>query len=79
MRMSSSTQYRKLAEKIRNEQLVPLAKGVYASPESIEGLEGDFYRASLICGRPSVISLHSALQYYGLTEQIFGGVWILIP
>lgn len=76
---SLRTSYRRLAKKVKADQVIRLRRGVYVSPRSIEGLEGDFYRASLVCGRPSVICLFSALQYHGLSEQIFGGVWILIP
>lgn len=76
---SRRTKFRILAEKVKNGQIIRLAKGVYASPQDLEGLEGDFYRASVLCGRPSVICLFSALQYYGLSNQMFGGTWILVP
>lgn len=76
---SRRTKFRKLALKINSAQLVRLNRGVYALPYDLEGLEGDFYKASLVCGKPSAICLLSALQYYGLTEQIFGGIWVLVP
>jgi predicted transcriptional regulator of viral defense system len=76
---SERTRFRKIARQIDKAQLVRLTKGVYVDPEDLVGLDGDFYRVSLICRKPSAICLLSALQYYGLTEQIFGGVWILVP
>lgn len=76
---STRTKYRELANRIEAEELVRLGKGVYAKPKELEGIEGDFYRATLLCGRQSAICLLSALKYYGLSEQIFGGIWILIP
>ena len=56
-----------------------MGKGIYANPKDLEGLEGDFYRATLLCHRQSAICLLSALKYYDLSEQIFGGTWILLP
>ncbi len=76
---SSRTKYRKIAEKITSGDLVRVGKGVYAKPSDLEGLDGDFYRATLLCGHPSAICLLSALKYYGLSEQIFGGTWVLLP
>jgi predicted transcriptional regulator of viral defense system len=76
---SRRTKFRRIAEEIESGQMIRLAKGAYAAPKDLEGLEGDFYRASLLCGKPSVICLFSALQYHGLSEQMFGGVWVLAP
>ncbi|PWU17894.1 MAG: hypothetical protein C5B49_08090 [Bdellovibrio sp.] len=76
---SVRTKYRNLAKQIQNGEVVRLSKGVYASPKDIEGIEGDFFRATRIVGKPSSICLISALKFYGLTEQMFGGIWILVP
>lgn len=76
---SNRTKYRKISENIASGEVVRVGQGVYAKPEDLDGIEGDFYRATLLCGKQSVICLLSALQYYGLSEQMFGGVWILLP
>lgn len=56
-----------------------VAKGVYAKPEDLMDIEGDFYRATLLCGKTSAICLGSALQYYGLSERLSGKTTILVP
>ena len=76
---SSRTKFRKMAEKVNAGELVRVGNGIYAKPEDLEGIEGDFYRATLLGGSRSAICLLSALKYYGLSEQIFGGTWILLP
>ena len=60
-------------------KLVKVTKGVYAKPEDLMDLEGDFYRATLICGKSSVICLASALQYYGLSERLSGKTVVMVP
>jgi len=75
---SKRTKYRQLSKRLRAGELVRIANGVYAHPAELEGLEGDFYRATLLVGKNSAICLLSALQFYGLSEQMFGGTWILI-
>ena len=76
---SKRTKYRDLAARIQTGELLRVGKGVYAKPRDLEGPEGDFYRATLLCGKESAICLLSALQFYGLSEQIFGGTWIIVP
>jgi predicted transcriptional regulator of viral defense system len=76
---SSRTKYRQLAKRVVAGELTRVGKGVYVDPKKLEGLEGDFYRATLLCGRQSAICLLSALKYYDLSEQIFGGTWIFLP
>lgn len=76
---STRTKYRKLAEKLSSGELVRVGKGIYAKPADLEGIEGDFHRATLLCGKKSTICLLSALNFYGLSEQLFGGVWVLVP
>ena len=76
---STRTTYRKLVAKLTSGELVRVGKGIYAKPTDLEGIEGDFYRATLLCGKKSTICLLSALNFYGLSEQLFGGVWILVP
>ena len=76
---SERTKFRRISKLIKDEEIVRLAKGIYVHPVELEGIEGDFYRATLLAGRKSAICLFSALQFYGLTEQMFGGVWVLIP
>ncbi len=76
---SKRTKYRGIKKRVLAGELLRLGKGVYAKPQDLEGLEGDFFRASLLCGKPSAICLISALKYYGLSDQMHGGIWILIP
>jgi predicted transcriptional regulator of viral defense system len=76
---SKRTKFREIKKRLTAGKLVRLAKGVYANPQDLEGLEGDFFQATLLCGKPSAICLHSALKYYGLSDQMHGGIWILIP
>jgi len=76
---SKRTKFREIKKRLFVGEVLRLGKGVYARPQDLEGLEGDFFRASLLCGKPSVICLHSALKYYGLSDQMHGGIWILIP
>jgi predicted transcriptional regulator of viral defense system len=74
-----STQYRKKMKKVASGELEKVAKGIYIRPEDLFGIEGDFYRATLVCGKISAICLGSALQYYGLSERLSGKTTILIP
>src|SRR3989338_6165258 len=76
---SLRTKYRKISTQISSGKKVRVGKGIYADPQDLEGLEGDFYRATLLCGKPSLICLLSALKFHGLSEQVFGGTWILLP
>ena len=76
---SKSTIYRQKAKLIREGKIVRIKRGVYVPPRSLEGLEGDFYKATLLCGTPSAICLGSALQHYGLSERLTGKIQILIP
>ncbi len=76
---SKRTKYREIKERLLAGEILRLGKGIYVRPQDLEGLEGDFFQASLLCGKPSVICLHSALKYYGLSDQMHGGIWILIP
>ena len=59
--------------------MIRIKRGVYVTPNKLEGIEGDFYKATLLYGRPSAICLSSALQYYGLSEKLTGKIQILIP
>lgn len=80
LRMASrATIYRKTMKQVGNGGLVRVAKGVYAKPEDLMDIEGDFYRATLLCGKTSAICLGSALQYYGLSERLSGKTTILVP
>jgi predicted transcriptional regulator of viral defense system len=76
---SARTKYRKIEKQISEGTIVRIGKGVYATPKNLEGIEGDFFRATQLCSKNSTICLLSALGFYGLSEQVFGGVWILIP
>jgi len=60
-------------------KLERVTKGIYADPKDLMELEGDFYRATLICGKSSAICLGSALQYYGLSERLTGKTVIMVP
>ncbi len=75
---STRTKYRKLAEQVETGELVRIQKGTYSKPEKLFDLEGDFYKATLLAGKQSAVCLASALQYYGLLEQIIGHTWILV-
>lgn len=72
------TKYRKLKKQVEAGVLIKVSKGLYAKPEDLMGIEGDFYRATLLCGKKSAICLGSALQYYGLSERLSGKTVILI-
>lgn len=74
-----STRYRKTMKQVSSGELVKVAKGIYAKPEELMDIEGDFYRATLICGKTSAICLGSALQYYGLSERLSGKTVIMVP
>lgn len=76
---SKRTKYREIKKRLLAGEILRLGKGVYARPQDLEGLEGDFFRATLLCGKPSAICLLSALKYYGLSDQMHGGIWIFIP
>lgn len=76
---SKRTQFRKKAAKRKRDGLIRVRKGYYIEASEAQGLEGDFYRATLALNNPSIICLNSALQYFGLSEQMLGGVWIMIP
>jgi predicted transcriptional regulator of viral defense system len=76
---SKRTKFREIKKRLATGEILRLGKGVYAKPQDLEGLEGDFFQATLLCGKPSAICLHSALKYYGLSDQMHGGIWILIP
>lgn len=77
--VSKRTQFRQKAKLITEGKLVRIKRGVYAPLESLRDIEGDFYRATLLCGNRSAICLGSALQYYGLSEKLTGRIEILIP
>ena len=53
---------------VRKDLLVKLRNGFYAFPEYIEETSAPFYIANKIY-RPSYISLHSALAFYGLIPE----------
>jgi len=42
-------------------------------------LEKDYISATLRCGSPSAICLLSALEYYNLTDEVPGRVWMMAP
>jgi hypothetical protein len=48
-----STRYRKTMKQVNSGELVKVANGIYAKPEELMDIEGDFYRATLICGKTS--------------------------
>ncbi len=75
---SIRTKYRNLSKQVKAGKLIRIKKGLYSKPENLFDLEGDFYKATLITGKKSAICLASALQYYGLLEQIIGHTWILV-
>jgi predicted transcriptional regulator of viral defense system len=66
-------------KKVASGELERVARGAYAKPEDLMDIEGDFYRATLICGKTSAIYLGSALQYYGLSERLSGKTTIMVP
>lgn len=76
---AKSTQYRKRVSQVASGILEKVARGIYADPKDLMDIEGDFYRATLICGKTSVICLGSALQYYGLSERLSGKTVIMVP
>lgn len=76
---STRTKFRRRADQVKRGELVKVARGLYVSPDEFDGIEGDFYRATLLCGRRSVICLASALEYYGLSERMGGKTWIMVP
>lgn len=76
---SKRTLYRQKAKQIEQGDTVRLKRGVFVKPKELEGIEGDFYKATLLCGKPSAICLGSALQYYGLSERLTGKIQILTP
>lgn len=76
---SERTKYRQKAKLIEEGKVIRLKRGLFMKPEELEGIEGDFYKATLLCGKPSAICLGSALQYYDLSERLTGKIQILIP
>ncbi len=76
---AKSTLYRKRKKQIEAGELERVTKGIYVDPKDLMDIEGDFYRATLICGKNSAICLGSALQYYGLSERLSGKTVIMVP
>ncbi len=76
---SKRTLYRQRSQKLQQGEVIRLKRGVYVKPDELEGIEGDFYKATLLCGKPSAICLGSALQYYGLSERLTGKIQIIAP
>lgn len=76
---SRSTLYRQTKKQIASGELEKVTRGVYAKTEDLMDIEGDFYRATLICGKTSAICLGSALQYYGLSERLSGKTIVMVP
>lgn len=73
-----STVYRKRKKQVETGELERVTNGIYVDPKDLMDIEGDFYRATLICGKNSAICLGSALQYYGLSERLSGKTVIMV-
>lgn len=73
------TQY-VLNKLIKEEQVEKLSHGVYRSTEIADyDIEAQYKAALLSIGKPAAICLSSALEFYGITDQIPKKVWVMVP
>lgn len=64
---------------LAKEQVLRLSRGVYVLPGMDLDNEALFRAASMRIEGPSAVCLLSALEFYGLTDQIPKKVWLLVP
>lgn len=59
-------------------QVERIARGTYQSIDMEVSLEASFCEATLQLGKPSCVSLISALDYYSLTELVPSQIWMMV-
>ena len=63
---------------LEDETIERVAHGTYKSTSDEYDIETALIEATFIVGKPSVICLLSALEFYGLTDQIPKKTWVMV-